>query len=119
MTNEEKVLKKFLSQFPDYQEKASELKMNIYCDIMLESDGKTQIIAVSDLPHELMKVGYQLPESWELKKMGRPTDSVKNHDIKVRVDDVTYHKILWYSEENSINIAETIRRAVNEFLKDE
>lgn len=38
------------------------LTLNIYGDIM---DAETkQIYAVSDLPHDLERIGQQLPESW-------------------------------------------------------
>lgn len=38
------------------------LTMNIFCDIM---DVKTkQIIARSDLPHDIMQIGYLMPTSW-------------------------------------------------------
>lgn len=53
----------------------------------------------------------------EKNKGGRPTDSVKNHDVKVRMNDEMYQKVCEYAQENSVNVAETIRRAVKDFLR--
>lgn len=45
-------------------EKRQVLSMNVFCDILNE---KNQIIAESDLPHDLLKVGNKVPEQWTLK----------------------------------------------------
>lgn len=38
------------------------LTMNLYCDIM---DADTNVIyAKSDLPHDLMAIGYRTPNTW-------------------------------------------------------
>lgn len=116
MTNEQIVIKEFLAQYPEFECISSKLSINLYCDIMLEKDGKALIIAISDLPHDLIKVGYKLPTSWELKKKGRPTDAVKSHDIKVRVNDVTYAKLRAYGEAHNKTTAETVRDAIEAFL---
>lgn len=47
----------------DYTGKSMTFTMNVFCDIM---DCKTrEIIAVSDLPHDLTKIGTKLPHSWK------------------------------------------------------
>lgn len=52
------------------------------------------------------------------KKIGRPIiGSLKNIDIKVRIDEETNKNLLKYCEENSITRAEAIRRAIAEMLK--
>lgn len=52
------------------------------------------------------------------KKMGRPIiGSLKNIDIKVRIDEETNKKLLEYCKENSITRAAAIRQAIAEMLK--
>lgn len=52
------------------------------------------------------------------KKMGRPIiGSLKNVDIKVRIDEETHNKLLGYCEEKGITKAEAIRRAIETMLK--
>lgn len=49
-------------------------------------------------------------------RTGRPTDSLKNHDIKVRIDENTHQKLLKYCEENKISKAEAIRQGIHMVL---
>ena len=51
------------------------------------------------------------------KKMGRPTDSPKIHDIKVRIDDETNKKLLAYCEQHNITKAEAIRQGIHLLLQ--
>lgn len=53
------------------------------------------------------------------KKMGRPVGEggKKNNDIKVRLDDKTYIKLLEYCKENGITKAEAIRQGIHLLLK--
>ena len=37
-------------------------------------------------------------------RTGRPTDALKNHDLKVRVDDKLYDRLLKYADDNNIDI---------------
>lgn len=48
----------------------------------------------------------------EKKKMGRPTDSVKNHEIKARIDDNLYRDLREYAKKNNLNNAQVIRMAL-------
>ena len=41
---------------------------------------------------------------------------VKNHDLKVRVDDKLYDRLLKYADDNNITKAEAIRRVLDEHL---
>ena len=50
-------------------------------------------------------------------RTGRPTDCRKDHDIKVRVDDNTHHRLLEYCEKNNITKAEAIRRGIHLILE--
>ena len=51
-------------------------------------------------------------------KLGRPKiDNPKNHDIKVRVDNNLYNKLLSYCSLNNLTKAEVIRIALIDFLK--
>ena len=69
MTNEERVFDLFFSQYPELKADRRYLAMNLYCDIMDQrKEEKEKIIAISDLPHDLLKIGYQLPTSWQLKE---------------------------------------------------
>lgn len=38
------------------------ITMNLFCDIM-DADTK-KILAKSNLPHDILKIGYQLPTNW-------------------------------------------------------
>lgn len=49
-------------------------------------------------------------------RTGRPTDARKNHDLKVRVDDKLYDRLLRYADDNNITKAEAIRRVLDEHL---
>lgn len=50
-------------------------------------------------------------------KRGRPfKDNACRHDMKVRIDDKTHEKLLKYSKDNGITIAEAIRMAIKAFL---
>lgn len=52
------------------------------------------------------------------KKIGRPIiGSLKNIDIKVRIDEETNRKLLDYCKESGITRAEAVRRAIAEMLK--
>lgn len=50
-------------------------------------------------------------------KMGRPTDSPKVNDVKVRLDDETHKKLLEYCEQHNITKAEAIRQGIHLLLK--
>lgn len=47
------------------------------------------------------------------KKMGRPTDSPKVNDVKVRLNDEMHKKLLEYCEKNNITKAEAIRQGIH------
>ena len=47
------------------------------------------------------------------KKLGRPTDSPKINDIKVRIDTATHQKLLEYCKEHNITKAEAIRQGIH------
>lgn len=52
------------------------------------------------------------------KKLGRPIiGSLKNIDIKVRIDEETNKKLLTYCEARKIKRAEAIRQAIIELLE--
>lgn len=51
-----------------------------------------------------------------MKKIGRPTDCLKDIDLKVRVDSKTNSKIISYAHENNITKAEVVRIAIKEFF---
>ena len=52
------------------------------------------------------------------KKIGRPTNSLKNHDLRVRVDDESYKIVTDYCEKHKKNKAEAIRDGIYK-LKDD
>lgn len=68
MTNEQRVLEMFCKKFPQFKKDREYLELNLYCDIMDKRKEKDKIIAVSDLPHDLLKIGYMLPNDWKLKE---------------------------------------------------
>ncbi len=47
------------------------------------------------------------------KKMGRPTDSPKVNDVKVRLNDEMHKQLLEYCEKNNITKAEAIRQGIH------
>lgn len=51
-----------------------------------------------------------------MKKIGRPTDCLKDIDLKVRVDSETNEQIINFAKENNITKAETVRIAIKEFF---
>lgn len=51
------------------------------------------------------------------KKLGRPTDSLKVHDIKVRVDTETHKSLLDYCEKHGITKAEAVRQGIHLLLQ--
>ena len=69
MTNEERQIEKFLKQYPQFESDRDYLELNLYCDIMDKRKPEDhKIIAVSNLPHDLLKVGYMLADKWTLKE---------------------------------------------------
>lgn len=50
------------------------------------------------------------------KKMGKPTDSPKVNDVKVRLNDEMHKKLLEYCEKNNITKAEAIRQGIHLLL---
>lgn len=114
-SNEEKVLQNFKRQFPEFSQDI--LSMNLYCDIM--KDGK--IIAISDIPHSLDKVGYSLPSSWELAKDkgGRPkiySDNRKMLTIKVAEKDINRLKTACIDKYGTDN--GTMTQLINQIISD-
>jgi len=53
----------------------------------------------------------------EKKKLGRPTDSPKRHEIKVRLDDATLDTLDKYCRQKDITRVQGIRDGINA-LKD-
>lgn len=53
-------------------------------------------------------------------KMGRPLSGEKplTHDLKVRIDEDTYTKLIDYSGKNNITVAESVRRSINLLLSE-
>ena len=52
------------------------------------------------------------------KKMGRPTDNPKRHEIKARVDDETFQTLNTYCAEKGKSKAEGIRDGINKLKSD-
>lgn len=46
-------------------------------------------------------------------RTGRPTESRKGNDVKVRIDDETHDKLLKYCEKHQITKAEAIRQGIH------
>jgi len=67
MNNEQRTLELFIKQYPQFKNDREYLEINLYCDIMDRRKEKNKIIAISNISHDLLKVGYSLPTSWELK----------------------------------------------------
>ena len=50
-------------------------------------------------------------------RTGRPKiDNPKTHDIKIRVDDITYDKLMKYCEENNTTKTEATRLGLEKLL---
>lgn len=54
----------------------------------------------------------------EKKKIGRPTDSLKNHEIKARIDDDLFSDLANYAKKNHLNHAQVIRLALIKLIRD-
>ena len=67
MNNEEWELKKFIIRHPEYlrEYEAGNLAVNIFSDILRKNP--REVIAVSDLPHNLDLIGTRLAKNWEIK----------------------------------------------------
>ena len=52
------------------------------------------------------------------KKMGRPTDNPKRHEIKARIDDGTFEVLNKYCKEKGKSKAEGIRDGINKLKSD-
>ena len=63
-----------------------------------------------------MELKKKRGEIVEVPKRGRPTDAVKEHDLKVRVTDELHQRIVDYSNQHNQTKAETTRQALNAFL---
>lgn len=46
------------------------------------------------------------------KKMGRPTNNPKRHEIKARIDDETYKILIDYCEDKGKSKAEGVREGI-------
>ena len=68
MRNEEWELKKFIIQHPEYvkEYEKGNLAVNIFSDILRKNP--REVIAVSDLPHNLDLIGTRLAKSWDVKE---------------------------------------------------
>lgn len=64
----------------------------------------------------LLELKKKRGEIVEVPKRGRPTDAVKEHDLKVRVTDELHQRIVDYSNQHNQTKAETTRQALNAFL---
>lgn len=53
----------------------------------------------------------------EPKKMGRPTQEKKAHDIRVRLPDRIYENVKIYSDNHKQTISETVREALDMLTK--
>ena len=49
-------------------------------------------------------------------RTGRPTDARKNHDLKVRVDDKLYDRLIRDAEAENMTKAEAIRHVLETYL---
>lgn len=50
----------------------------------------------------------------EEKKLGRPTDALKDTTIRLRIDKATLKRLDLYAEAQGVNRSEAIRRLINE-----
>ena len=68
MSNEEWELKKFIIQHPEYvkEYEKGNLAVNIFSDILRKNP--REVIAGSDLPHNLDLIGTRLAKSWDVKE---------------------------------------------------
>jgi len=71
MTNYDWQIQKFVRQHPEYagELKAGNLGMNVFCDI-LRKEPKA-IIAESNLPHDIERIGARMASSWTIKEPPR------------------------------------------------
>lgn len=85
MNNAERELLKFVNQHPEYREEYGKgnLTINLFSDIMRKEP--REIIAVSDLPHDLDLIGAKLARSWEIKEQRENTLHGRLDKAKERV----------------------------------
>ena len=93
MNNEEWELKKFIIRHPEYlrEYEAGNLAVNIFSDILRKKP--REVIAVSDLPHNLDLIGTRLAKSWEIKdarakrEQINPPDKHIGESVKIRKNE--------------------------------
>ena len=69
MTNEERALAMFFKQHPAYVKDRGRLRLNIFGDVIDPDKAKGErVIAKSDCIHDLSRLRYDLPKSWEIVK---------------------------------------------------
>ena len=70
MTNEEKIIKLFIEQYPQYENIKNNLSVNLYADILDTRKAESErVIAISDLQHNLNTLNiYSMPTKWQLKE---------------------------------------------------
>lgn len=53
----------------------------------------------------------------EKKKMGRPTDDKKTHEIKIRMSDKYMEKLAYCQEKTGLTRADIIRKGIDEIYE--
>lgn len=68
MTNEKKIVEMFVSMHSDFSEIEPYLSVSLYGDILdTRKNEKERVIAISDLPHDLMELGSSdMPKKWTI-----------------------------------------------------
>lgn len=94
MNNEEWQLAKFIVKHPEYSDeyKAGNLSLNLFCDILRKNP--REVIAVSDLPHNLDLVGYKLANNWEITDSRAKELKSTNKHIKEKSKGKRYEQSL-------------------------
>lgn len=66
MTNEKKIIEAFISLHSEYEPIKNHLSVSLYGDILdVRRPEKERVIAISDLPHDLLAIGYSdMPNNW-------------------------------------------------------
>lgn len=86
MTNYDWQLQKFVMQHPEYagELRAGNLGINVFCDI-LRREPKA-IIAESNLPHDIERIGSRMASSWTVTEQRREEPQLRPQHRKADME---------------------------------
>lgn len=67
MTREREIINLFCRRFPQFEGEKRYLRLNLYGDVLdMRREENNRIIAVSDVPHDILRAGKVVPRLWKI-----------------------------------------------------